>query len=510
MLGASLNRNAQEMKKGLKLIGINLLAISGYFLLAMFAKAGFSWQSSAITLWPASGFANALALTSGWAILPGLALGNFIGTACDPNTGCSIQPFMVPVAIAAAAQAALVRHALVNQNLLNDPLTRISRLLAFLLWIGPIGNWPASMTFFLYRLGHQTQEMPFYQIFSGSLFWWLGDSLGSLLLLPFLFLFLPFKNPVWKAKKTYLINPLIALITAIISVALIEKNLLERINPTLNILEPLQNLRILATCAWTVLTFALLGLILQVGGKSLEQEKIFSRSRLAADAAGAVIHEIGQPLIRLRLRLERIVKSYTKNFDQGKSIVSSSLNVEKEVVLSLQELDSIVVNTRSIQDLTLAGIRDTDGADLSAAISRVATQIRPELNRLDQDLTINIKDQLPKVSAGQIQLQAAIRNLLINASKAAGENGVIRINVSVPDNYCLYIEIEDSGCGFDPNFMPTGEEKSHSKTGGMGIGLMIVRRVVDDNGGKISFENSQELGGAMVKISLKILPKSNI
>ncbi len=510
MLETSLNRHAQKMKKGLELIGINLLAISGYFLLAMFAKAGFSWQTSAITLWPASGFANALALTSGWSILPGLAIGNFIGTACDPNTGCSMQPFMVPVAIAAAAQAALVRHALVNQNLLNDPLTRIARLLSFLLWIGPMGNWPASITFCLYQLGHKIPELPLYQIFSGSLFWWLGDSLGSLLLLPFLFLFLPFKNPVWKERKPYLINPLIALITVIISVALIEKNLLERINPTLNILEPFQNLRILATCAWTVLTFALLGLILQVGGKSLEQEKIFARSRLAADAAGAVIHEIGQPLIRLRLRLERIVKSYPQNLNPGKSIASSSLDVEKEVSLSLKELDSIVINTRSIQDLTLAGIRDTDGADLSAAISRVATQIRPELNRLDQDLTINIKGALPKVSAGQIQLQAAIRNLLVNASKAAGENGVIRVNVRAPDNYFLDIEIENSGSGFDPNNMPTGKERSHSKTGGMGIGLMIVRRVVDDNGGKISFQNSQELGGAIVKISFNILPKSNI
>ncbi len=496
------------MKKGFELVGTNLLAIGIYFILAMFAKAGFSWQSSAITLWPASGFANAIAITSSWAILPGLAIGNFIGTACDPNTGCSIQPFMVPVAIAAAAQAALVRYALVKQNLLNDPLTRISRLLAFLIWIGPLGNWPASLTFFLYQLAHQTPELPLYQIFNGTLFWWLGDSLGSLLLLPFLFLYLPFKNPLWKERKPYLIVPLIALITALISAVLIEKNLLERINPTLNALEPLQALRLLGSLAWTVLTFGVLGLILQVAGKSVEQKKLFIRSRLVADAAGAVIHEIGQPLIRLRLRLERIVNSYTKTFNQGEKHASSSLEVEKEVLLSLQELDSIVINTRSIQDLTIAGIRDSDGADLSTAISRVTTQIRPELNRLDQDLTIQLKDPLPKVSAGQIQLQAAIRNLLINASNAAGENGVIRVNVRALDNYSIYIEIEDSGCGFNPNYIPTGESRSHSSTGGMGLGLMIVRRVVDDNGGKISFGDSNELGGAKVKILLNILPKT--
>ena len=41
----------------------------------------------------------------------------------------------------------------------------------------------------------------------------------------------------------------------------------------------------------------------------------------------------------------------------------------------------------------------------------------------------------------------------------------------------------------------------------MGIGLMIVRRVVDDNGGKISFDRSTELGGAKVTIWLNTLTK---
>ena len=141
-----------RIKKGRRrfgLIGINLLVITIYFLLAVLAKAGFSWQSSAITLWPASGFANALVITTGWAILPGITIGNFIGTAFHPNTGWDVQPFMVPVAIAAAAQAALVRYLLVRQNLLNDPLTRITRLMPFLLWVGPLGNWPASITFLI-------------------------------------------------------------------------------------------------------------------------------------------------------------------------------------------------------------------------------------------------------------------------------------------------------------------------------------------------------------------------
>ncbi len=495
-------------KKGRRrfwLIGINLLAIATYFLLAMLAKAGFSWQSSAITLWPASGFANALVITTGWAILPGITIGNFLGTAFDPNRGWAFQAFMFPVAIAAAAQAALIKYALIRQNLLNDSLTRIARLMLFLLWIGPLGNWPASITFFIYQSGQQNPVLEQHQLLTGTLFWWLGDSLGSLLFLPFFLLFLPFKRPIWAERKTYLVRPLLSLMTVLVSAALIERLLLESISLTPNLLEPLQNLRLLTTFVWTVLTLGVLGLILQIAGKSLEQEKLFVRSRLAADAAGAVIHEIGQPLMRLRVRLERLVNSSKKDLGPREESKYSNLEIHKESALSLEELNSIVINTRSIQDLTLAGIRDTDGADLQTAVSRVSAQLRPELNRLDQDLNINIEDGLPRISSGQIQLQAAIRNLLANASNAAGENGVIRINATALNQNYLCLAIEDSGSGFEANFTPTGEKRASSKTGGMGLGLMIIRRVIEDNGGNISFDHSPELGGAKITIWLNVL-----
>ncbi len=67
----------------------------------------------------------------------------------------------------------------------------------------------------------------------------------------------------------------------------------------------------------------------------------------------------------------------------------------------------------------------------------------------------------------------------------------------------IFFEIEDSGSGFDPYHIPDGKKRLKSHSNGMGLGLMIVRRVVDDNGGKIQFMNSEELGGAKVKIWLK-------
>ena len=71
------------------------------------------------------------------------------------------------------------------------------------------------------------------------------------------------------------------------------------------------------------------------------------------------------------------------------------------------------------------------------------------------------------------------------------------------------MEIEDSGPGFDENSVPNGKERLKSTTGGMGLGLMIVRRVVANNGGKISFSQSESLGGAKVVLSLQIQRSKN-
>ena len=212
-----------KLKKFVDLISINLAAISAYFVLAVLAKEAFAWKSIAITLWPASGLANALLISHGWIALPGLAIGNFLGTAFDPNTGFSFQPFMIPVAIAASAQAGFVRWMLSRNNLINDSLTRSSRLITFLLIIGPLGNWPAATTFLFYRIANSGNlnianfALLDSNYVNGACFWWLGDSHGSLLLVPLLFLLLPFKRPIWLERRTYLLKPLLAMIALLLS-----------------------------------------------------------------------------------------------------------------------------------------------------------------------------------------------------------------------------------------------------------------------------------------------------
>lgn len=177
-----------EPGRGLgRALALNLATAGAYVALAMQAKLSFAWEAVAVTLWLPAGLANAAVLLHGPVVAPAVAVGNLLASACDPAGTCAANPSMVPVALAAAAQALLVRFALRRQRLLSDPLIRTPRLLRFLLWAGPAGCWPAAATYAL--VFHAAAGFPAAGL-TRALFWWLGDSLGSLLLLPLLLVLL--------------------------------------------------------------------------------------------------------------------------------------------------------------------------------------------------------------------------------------------------------------------------------------------------------------------------------
>ncbi|MCP9927702.1 ATP-binding protein [Cyanobium sp. CH-040] len=477
-------------------LALNLAAAGAYVALSKQAELSFAWEGVAVTLWLPAGLANAAVLLHGPVLAPAVVVGNLLASACDPAGTCAASPAMVPVALAAAAQALLVRFALRRQRLLSDPLVRTPRLLRFLLWAGPAGCWPAAVTYVL--VFHAAAGFPAAGLTRG-LFWWVGDSLGSLVLLPLLLVLLPLGQPLWAERRGVLLGPLLALILLLGVVTFLGRELAEGIASVPELVEPLQVLRLVLSLTLLLVAAGGVGLLLHVSGMVLEQEKLLRRSRLAADAAGAVLHEVGQPLLRLHLLLDRLRGRLAAPATQP----PATDELIADVSAGLQELDRIQCITSAIQDLTLAGLRDTRHADMGAAIQAVVSQLTPTLDPLDQQLVVDPVPPGLLLQAGRNQLEVALRNLLLNASHAAGESGLIRLSVERADHEVL-LRVEDSGAGFDPRAMPTGADRMASSWGGQGLGLMIVRRVVDEAEGSLSVARSAGLGGACVELRLPL------
>jgi two-component system, NtrC family, sensor histidine kinase HydH len=111
--------------------------------------------------------------------------------------------------------------------------------------------------------------------------------------------------------------------------------------------------------------------------------------------------------------------------------------------------------------------------------------------------------RLPKIRADADMLYQAFLNILINAMQAMPEGGNIDINVKSMDNN-IWIAFEDAGCGvsqevvekiWDPFFT--------TKDKGTGLGLVIVKNIIEAHSGQIRLDNRSE-GGTRVSIRLPI------
>jgi signal transduction histidine kinase len=123
-----------------------------------------------------------------------------------------------------------------------------------------------------------------------------------------------------------------------------------------------------------------------------------------------------------------------------------------------------------------------------------------------------LDEDLPQVEAAPVQMQQVMINLIMNAldatESAPARDRRIVINTH-SNNGDVHVSVRDFGMG-----LPKDEEEKvfdhffSTKPAGMGMGLTIVRSIIETHGGKISAENAPD-GGALFSFHLPAVSKSN-
>lgn len=215
-----------------------------------------------------------------------------------------------------------------------------------------------------------------------------------------------------------------------------------------------------------------------------------------------------------------IVGGITHDFNNVLTIILAcaqlmKLNVEKysESEKHLQRIMDAVDRGSSIAKQLLSISRPNNNVLTPVSVSGIVkelTQAVPYL--MGKGIEVENLDHAPnsRVFADSCQIYQVILNLLLNAKDAMNRNGKIQITQSVVSKesilqrfespsakYYLGLEIRDSGVGmdeltkekiFDPFFTTKGNEK------GTGLGLAVVKTIVDEHGGFIDFQSSPGKG----------------
>ena len=218
--------------------------------------------------------------------------------------------------------------------------------------------------------------------------------------------------------------------------------------------------------------------------RSREQQK-----QLIADAS----HELRTPLTSLRTNIEMLARDIITDPE------------EREAVL--EDAQAEIVEFAKIVDELMELNREAHRADESVVLclGSVAEEAADRARRQSHRKIEVVAEGPREVLCHEIGLKRAVGNLLSNAVKFSPEDSPIEVKVTGTQ-----LEVRDYGDGINPDhsekiFDRFYREVEARSTAGSGLGLSIVRQIVEHHGGEVWAKNHPE-GGAVVGFSL---PPSN-
>ncbi len=228
----------------------------------------------------------------------------------------------------------------------------------------------------------------------------------------------------------------------------------------------------------------------QETAEAIETEKLNALTFLAAGVA----HEIGNPLNSLNIHLQLMERKLRKLSDSDRNDLEDCLQTAQG---EIQRLDGILRQF-------LQAIRPTPPerklTDLHHILKDTVQLLKPELEARFVKIHLNLTETLPLMQLDPDQVKQAFFNLIKNAFQALPASGGNISLTTESRDYEVVMTVSDDGPGISAEVMGSlFEPYKTTKSGGTGLGLLIVRRILHSHGGEIEVDTT--LGeGTQVKL----------
>lgn len=241
---------------------------------------------------------------------------------------------------------------------------------------------------------------------------------------------------------------------------------------------------------------------------SLEAEQ---RARRASDEANrlkeeflmTVSHELRTPLQSI-LGWARVLMA--GGISDPETVGTALETIERSVAAQTTLIDDLIDVSRGVSgNLTL----EPEPADLGTLLRQVVGATTPLAEAKSIALTSSI-EAIEPVMVDPHRLKQVIRNLIANAIKFTPDGGRVSVRLDRVEAG-VEIVVEDNGLGIAPEFLPHVFERFRQADGGMtrryrglGLGLAIVRQLVELHGGSVTAESRGEGQGATFRVRLPV------
>src|SRR5262245_52993073 len=223
-------------------------------------------------------------------------------------------------------------------------------------------------------------------------------------------------------------------------------------------------------------------------------------SRLKDEFLATLSHEIRTPLNAV-LGWARILRTQPN----VKSRAHALEVIERNAASQLRLVEDLLDMARVISGKLRLDVKPVNLADVAQAALDV---VRPAAEAKQITIATDVDADLPAVSGDAERLQQVIWNLLSNAVKFTERHGQITVHVRhIGDS--VAVSVRDTGQGISRDFLPyvfdrfrQADASASRRHGGLGLGLAIVRQIVELHGGTVSVDSAGTNKGTTFEIRL--------
>ena len=232
-------------------------------------------------------------------------------------------------------------------------------------------------------------------------------------------------------------------------------------------------------------------------------------NRIKDEFLATVSHELRTPLTAILgwILLLRTGRIDDENAAQALAVIERNARSQQQIIEDLLDVSRIVSGKLrlNVRECELVSV-------VEAAVD--AVRLAAEAKQIELRLSVNPVPHL--VLGDPDRLQQVVWNILSNAVKFTPQGGRVDVRLA-QENSHAQIRVSDTGPGIKPDFKPfiferfrQGDSSTTRLHGGLGLGLAIVRHLVELHGGTVSVENDGASRGAVFTVNLPLVQRANV
>lgn len=229
-----------------------------------------------------------------------------------------------------------------------------------------------------------------------------------------------------------------------------------------------------------------------------------SASRTKDEFLGLLSHELRTPLNAI-LGWARMLSGNQldkENFARAVESIDRNAKLQSRLIDDMLDVSRIISGKLRL---------DAQPVDLTTVINAAVDTLRPAAEAKNIRLYIILDYSAGSVLGDATRLQQVVWNILSNAIKFTPRGGSINVSLERINSH-LEITICDTGIGIEEEFLPfvfdrfrQADSSSSKKYGGLGLGLSIVRQLVELHGGTVEANNRKDVSGAIFTLKLPVM-----